>query len=78
MAGELRKRLGANIRAHREAAGLSQEAYAFQIQIHRTYMGAIERGERNLTLSSIESLAERIGVDPTTLLLPPADEPPID
>jgi len=74
MAGELQKRLGANVRAHRRAAGVSQEAFADQLHIHRTYMGAIERGERNLTLNTVEGLAERIGVDPATLLQPVIEE----
>lgn len=36
--------------------------------MHRTYMGGVERGERNLTLRSLESIAERLGVDPLSLL----------
>ncbi len=40
--------------------------------MHRTYMGGVERGERNLTLRSLERLAERMGVDPVTLLTSPA------
>ena len=74
MAGELQKRLGLHIRAHRQAAGVSQEAFADQLQIHRTYMGAIERGERNLTLNTVEALAARLGVDPASLLMPVTDE----
>jgi transcriptional regulator with XRE-family HTH domain len=51
-------------RAYREADGLSQEAFADVLGVHRTYMGGIERGERNLTLRSVERIAERLGVDP--------------
>jgi transcriptional regulator with XRE-family HTH domain len=36
--------------------------------VHRTYMGGVERGERNLTLKSLERIAEKVGVDPVTLL----------
>ena len=36
--------------------------------VHRTYMGGIERGERNLTLKILERLAERLGIDPMRLL----------
>lgn len=64
--------VGANLRVHRLAAGLSQEAFAEIIGVHRTYMGGVERGERNLTLKSLERIAERIGVDPRTLLDPVA------
>jgi hypothetical protein len=38
---------------------------------HRTYMGGLERGERNLSLRSVERIAGRIGVEPTTLLVEP-------
>ena len=48
--------------------GLSQEDFAEVVGVHRTYMGALERGERNLTLQSLESIAEVIGVDPVDLL----------
>lgn len=59
---------GANLRAYREAKGLSQEAFADQLKVHRTYMGGIERGERNLTLRSVEKIAARIDTDPLALL----------
>lgn len=50
--------------------GLSQEAFADELGVHRTYMGGIERGERNLTLKSLERIAERTGLDPLALLQP--------
>lgn len=68
MEGDLQRAVGRNLRAYREAQGLSQEAFADELGVHRTYMGGIERGERNLTLKSLERIAERIGVDPLTLL----------
>ena len=40
--------------SYRQARGLSQEAFADVLEVHRTYMGGIERGERNLTLKSVE------------------------
>jgi transcriptional regulator with XRE-family HTH domain len=70
MEGHLQKTVGRNLRAHREARGLSQEAFADVLGVHRTYMGGIERGERNLTLKSVERIAECIDVDPLTLLQP--------
>ncbi|HVF74600.1 MAG TPA: helix-turn-helix transcriptional regulator [Acidimicrobiales bacterium] len=70
MEGDLQRTLGRNLRRHREAHGLSQEAFADQLGYHRTYMGGVERGERNLTLKSVERIAERIGVDPLDLLRP--------
>jgi transcriptional regulator with XRE-family HTH domain len=70
MEGDLQRTLGRNLRAHREAKSLSQEAFADELSVHRTYMGGIERGERNLTLKSLERIANRIDVDPLTLLQP--------
>lgn len=70
MEGDLQRTFGRNLRAYREARGLSQEALADQLDLHRTYLGGIERGERNLTLKSVERLAERLGVQAVDLLLP--------
>ena len=56
MEGDLQRRAGHNLRAYRQAQGLSQEAFADVLGVHRTYMGGIERGERNLTLRSLERL----------------------
>lgn len=68
MEGDLQQAVGRNLRAYRAAKGLSQEAFADVLGFHRTYMGGIERGERNLTLKSVERIAEHIDVDPLTLL----------
>ena len=75
MEGELQRTVGRNLRAIRESRGLSQEAFADVLGVHRTYMGGIERGERNLTLKSLERMADRVGLDPLALLTP-ADAPP--
>lgn len=68
MEGELQKAVGRNLRAYREAKGLSQEAFADVVGVHRTYMGGLQRGERNLTFKSLERVADRVGVDPLALL----------
>ena len=68
MEGDLQRTLGRNLRAYREARGLSQEAFAEQLGVHRTYMGGIERGERNLTLRSLERIADFLELDPLELL----------
>lgn len=68
MEGELQRIVGRNIRRLRRERGLSQEDLAAEIGVHRTYMGGVERGERNLTLRSLERLAERLGVSPLSLL----------
>ena len=68
--GELQRTVGANLRAWRHARGLSQEAFAEVLGVHRTYMGGVERCERNLTLRSLERIAEVLEVDPRKLLEP--------
>lgn len=73
MEGDLQRTIGRNLRAYRQARGLSQEAFAEVLEIHRTYMGGIERGERNLTLRSVERIAARIEEDPLSLLRPARD-----
>lgn len=68
MEGDLQRRLGHNLRAFREAKGTSQEDFAHELGFHRTYLGSIERGERNLSLKSVERLAAQLGVPPLKLL----------
>jgi transcriptional regulator with XRE-family HTH domain len=68
MEGDLQLTFGRNLRAHRKARDLSQEAFADVFGFNRTYMGAIERGERNLTLRTLERLAAVIKLDPLWLL----------
>jgi transcriptional regulator with XRE-family HTH domain len=77
MEGDLQRTLGRNLRAYRKAQGLSQEAFAAEVLgPHRTYVGGIERGERNLSLKSVERIAERLDVDPLSLLTDQGNEPP--
>ena len=61
---------GQKVRALREEKGFSQEAFANYAEIHRTYMGGIERGERNPTLTTIKRIAEALDVCPSILLEP--------
>lgn len=68
MEGELQRRLGHNLRARRQALGLSQEQFAEHLGYHRTYIGGIEQGIRNLSLRSVERLAADLDVDPLELL----------
>ena len=68
MEGDLQQRLGRNLRAFRLAQGLSQEGFAEVLGVHRTYIGGVERGERNLTLRSVERIAAQLGIDPVDLL----------
>lgn len=68
MEGDLQRAVGRALRRYRQERGLSQEAFAEMVGVHRTYMGGLERGERNLTLRSVERIAERLGVDPIDLM----------
>ncbi len=72
MEGNLQRQLGNNLRAYRKAKGLSQEQFAEMGGVHRTFMGALERGERNVTLQTVERLADRLGADPMALLGAPS------
>lgn len=79
MEGDLQRTVGANLRRYRQERQLSQEAFADVLGVHRTYMGGIERGERNLTLRSVERLATRLQVEASSLLLNTTEGPlPLD
>jgi transcriptional regulator with XRE-family HTH domain len=71
MEGDLQRALGFNLRAVRADRGLSQEAFANVLGVHRTYMGGLERGERNLTLKAVERIADVLGIEPLSLLTRP-------
>ena len=60
--------VGRNVRRLRLAAGLSQEAFAHACGLHRTYIGAVERGERNITLTTLARIARALGISPVELL----------
>ena len=62
------KRFGARVRALREAQCLSQEELAQKAGLHRTYVGGIERGERNISLVNIEKLAIALDVTVESLM----------
>jgi len=60
--GDILKRFGQRVRALRKARGYSQESFAAECELDRTYMGGIERGERNLALRNIERIAQALGM----------------
>ena len=68
MEGDLQRIVGRNLRQLRQERGLSQEDFADAVGVHRTYMGGLERGERNLTLRSLERIAAAADVEPLELL----------
>jgi transcriptional regulator with XRE-family HTH domain len=59
---------GYRVKFFRKSKGLSQEELAAHSGLHRTYIGAIERGERNISLNNVEKIAKALGVKPSTLL----------
>lgn len=60
--------LARNLRVIRRQRGWSQEVMAEECGLHRTYVGAIERGERNVTLQTLNELARALGVTAAELI----------
>lgn len=69
-----RATLAANIKRLRHEQGISQEALADLAHLHRTYIGSIEREERNLSLDNVERIARALGVHIAVLLTEPRDD----
>jgi transcriptional regulator with XRE-family HTH domain len=61
-ADEIKQAFGTRMRKLRKARGMSQEALAFASGLDRSYLGAIERGEKNLSLINITRIADALGV----------------
>lgn len=65
---EINKRVGLNIRKYRGKKGWSQEQLAFEADLHRAYIGQIERGEKNIGLMNLEKIAKALTIKPEVLL----------
>jgi transcriptional regulator with XRE-family HTH domain len=65
---DINQRVGINIRRAREGAGLSQERLAALADLHRAYIGQIERGEKNIGLKNLEKIAKGLKVNIKDLL----------
>ena len=63
--------LAANIRQRRKERGISQQDFALEIEMDRTYVGGNERGERNVSIDNIERIAKGLEVSPDLLLKKP-------
>lgn len=64
----LKSVLGSRLRDLRQARGMTQEGLAEELGVTPRYLAGIERGERNLTLDSVDALAEQLGVETDALL----------
>ena len=64
----VRQIFGQNLRCKREALGISQEDLAEKAGLHRTYIGSVERGERNVSIDNMERLALAVGATIEQLL----------
>lgn len=62
------RHLGHALRQARQTAGLSQEQLADRAGVHRTYVGSVERGERNISVGSLYALADTLELDAKDLL----------
>ncbi len=73
--GCLRSIVAANIRRYRKALGISQQNFAYDIEMDRTYFGGIERGQRNVAIDNIERIAAGLKISPHLLLIDPKAAP---
>jgi len=76
---DIRKQFGKRVRELRKARGYSQEAFAHECEIHRTYIGDVERGERNIALDNITKIAATLGIELSELFdgisaIPPSNK----
>lgn len=69
MAESLKKKFGQRVRQIRQSLGWTQEQFAERAGLDHKYAGAVERGERNLTISNIEKIAKGFSIEPYQLFL---------
>jgi transcriptional regulator with XRE-family HTH domain len=65
---EVQEKLGKRVAALRKERGFSQEEFAHECGFHRSYMGAVERGEKNLTIATISRIAKTLKLSLSQLL----------
>ena len=68
MKNDVLVRFGSRVRELRKKKGLSQEALALEAGLDRSYIGGVERGERNISLENMTKLARAIGIHPSKFL----------
>lgn len=62
------KLFGEGIRRHRQVLGVSQEDFAELCDLHRTYIGQVERGEKNISFENISKISRALQIKPSKLL----------
>ncbi len=67
---DIRRQVGLNVKRIRKDRNWSQEEFAFETELHRTYISGIERGIRNPTVLIVAKMASALGVQPMDLLKP--------
>jgi transcriptional regulator with XRE-family HTH domain len=65
---EINKKVGLNIRKYREKKNWTQEQLAFEADLHRAYIGHVERGEKNIGIRNLEKIAKTLGTSCAKLL----------
>ena len=67
------RQIGNRIRDQRQALGWTQEELGNRCGLHRTFIGSVERGERNVSILNLRLIATTLRVDVTELLMPGSD-----
>ncbi len=65
---QIKKEFGERLRSIRQQKSLSQEALALACELDRTYIGGVERGERNISLINIYRIARALSISPKELM----------
>ncbi len=78
LAMDIRQLFGANLRRHRLAVGLSQEAIGVRMGVDRAHISSMERGRQNVTLLILHEVAQALGVEPAALLDASPQPPPLE
>ena len=68
MRNEILIKFGLRVKKLRKEIGLTQEKLGFKSGLHRTYIGMIERGEKNITLSNIKKIADALNINISKLM----------
>ncbi len=66
---DILKVFGGNVKKYREAQGISQEAFAERCGLHRTYISAVERQRRSISLNNIQKIADALEIDTYLLFM---------